>query len=187
MFFRINDPLVKSMSKRKRPIDTFSEKRGRGRPIRMRPTEISGRSGNLRFILGQVWDRLWPLLSEAQDVASVAQAFKEGSQPYESNFVPHLVELTLQVIREPKWPKRRPAQVGFLADSLAAAGALTPRRSRDICAQQRTKDEKTTAIIRYEYWIECSCGYKGRSRNHACPSCEAKIVLGFDSSDAFIH
>lgn len=161
------------------PLDNVSEKRGRGRPETVRPSEIRGRADNNRFIFGQVWDRLWPKLSQAQSDQEVIDAFVEGAQPYAPNFMPGLANLVLRIIREPKFPKRREAQIHFLADSLAGLGSVTPRRSRDICQEERTKEKRTHHILCFEFYIECSCGFKGRSKNHACPKCGAEIDFGF--------
>ena len=130
-----------------------------------------------RDILDQVWDRLWPLLSNARTEGEVTKAFQDGARPYDQNFVPGLSALTLQVLQEHTLPKRREPLQRFLADSLAGVGVVTPRRSRDICAQQRAKRKRAHHILRYEFYIECSCGYKGRSNNHACPKCGAKILF----------
>ncbi len=149
--------------------------RGRGRPPKIRASEVHGRAENFRGILDQVWDRLWPLLSNAQSEAEVTKAFQDGARPYDQNFAPGLSALTLQVLRKSTLPKRRKSLQRFLADSLAGVGVVTPRRSRDICAQEREKEKRAHHILRYEYYVECSCGYKGHSRNHACPKCGAEI------------
>src|SRR5579859_7973148 len=128
-------------SRRKKPLDTLQKKRGRGRPTHVRPSEIFGRAGNYRFIFDQVWDRLWPLLSVVQTEAEVIEAFQQGASPYHAQFVPWVGELALRVLREPKFTNRRSAQVDFFADSLAAVGDVTPRRSRDICAQERAREK----------------------------------------------
>lgn len=73
--------------------------------------------------------------------------------------------------------KRREAQINFVADSLAGLGWITPRRSRDICDQERAIKKRADKIIRYEFYIECYCGYKGRSHDPGCPKCGAKIIL----------
>ncbi len=166
-----------SKKKPKMPLDKVSGKRAkRGRRPRMLASEIRGRAESYRFIFDQIWDRLWPLLSTAASEENVIAAFQGGASPYTQNFVPGVTGLVLKVVRDPKFPKeRREAQINFLADSLAGVGVVTPRRSRDICAEERAKQERATHIIRYEYYIECSCGYKGRSRDHACPKCGAKI------------
>ena len=105
----------------------------------------------------------------------MTKAFQDGARPYDQNFVPSLSALTLQVLRESTLPKRRKPLQRFLADSLAGVGVVTPRRSRDICAAERAKAESEHHILRYEFYVECSCGYKGPSINHACRKCGAKI------------
>jgi hypothetical protein len=141
----------------------------------VRPTEIRGRADNYRFILGQVWDRLWPRLSQALTDQEVIDAFLEGASPYAQEFVPALANLIFRVLRERKFPKRPEAQINFLADALAGLGYVSPRSSRDICQKQRTREKRAHHILRYEFYVECSCGFKGRSHNHACRQCGAKI------------
>lgn len=167
--------LKKSKPASKNPLDTFFGKRGRGRPG-VRPSEVAGRAYNYRWILDAIWDRLWPPLSKAQTQEEVNKAFQEGSSPYESQFLPALT-LVLPVLRDRKFPKGRRTRINFLADSLAGLGRVAPRRSRDICGEVRAKDKRAHHIIRFEFWIECSCGYKGKSRDHACPKCAAKIAF----------
>jgi hypothetical protein len=164
----------KRTKKDKLPLDTTLKKRGRGRPARVRPSEIRGRGDNYRWILNQVWDRLWPQLSKAQNKADVINALQEGASPYDREFIP-IAELVPQVLHDTKFPKRRAAQINFVADSLAGLGWISPRRSRDICEEERAKEKRAHHIIRYEVYVECSCGYKGRSRSHACPKCGARI------------
>lgn len=169
----------KSAGKTKKPLDTVFGKRGKGRPARVPFAWITGRADNYRRILNGVWERLWPLLSEAQTEEAVKKAFQEGATPYDREFMPYLAALVLRVVHDPKFPKRRAAQINFLADSLAGWGRTSPRRSRDICEQERAKERRAHHIIRYEFYVECSCGYKGRSRDHACRKCGAQIGLGF--------
>jgi hypothetical protein len=159
----------------KKALDTFSQKRGRGRPTDLRFTEIVGRADHFRWILDEVWERLWPLLSRANCEEEVTKAFQEGASQCAEQFVPFLSALTLQVLREKTFPKRRKAQTHFLADSLAALGKASPRRSRDICAAERAKAKRAHHILRCEFYVECSCGYKGPSKDHACRKCGAKI------------
>jgi len=91
-------------------------------------------------------------------------------------------DLILQVAHDPKFPKRkREAQINFMADSIAAHGVVTPRSSRDICDRERTRIKRVHRILHYEFYIECSCGYKGHSRKHGCPNCEAEIQFKPDS------
>ena len=169
----------KPAKKGENPLDTFSGKTGRGRPPKVGTSEIRCRADSYRFSLGQVWDRLWPKLSLAQTDQEVIDAFAEGAQPYAPNFMPSLANLVFRVIREPKFPKRAGAQISFLADSLAGLGYVAPRSSRDICQKERTKAKRAHHILRYEVYVECSCGFKGQSRDLACRKCGAAIDFGF--------
>jgi len=158
-------------------ISKLGSDRGRGRPPKIRSSEVYGRAEHWRDVLAQVWDRLWPLLSNARSESEVTKAFQDGASPYDGNFVPGLSALTLQVLRESTLPKRTKPLQRFLADSLAGVGVVTPRRSRDICVQERAKRACAHRILRYEFYVECSCGYGGRSKNHACPKCGAEILF----------
>ncbi len=71
------------MKKLQKPLDTFSEKRGRGRPPRVGPSVIRGRADNYRSTLKHVWDRLWPRLSQARTDQQVIDAFLESANPYQ--------------------------------------------------------------------------------------------------------
>jgi hypothetical protein len=173
------------MAKRKRalksaqnPLDRFSTKRGRGRPIKVVASAVSGRAANYRGILPLIWNDLEVPLLKAETEDDVIQAF-QIAQPGGNEF-PALAPLILKVVKDPRFPKRRTARINFLADSVAGVGLVTPRRSRDICAEERAAKEeaqKAPYIMRYEYYVECSCGYRGHSENHACHKCGAKIVF----------
>jgi hypothetical protein len=147
----------------------------------LRPSEIRGRADNNRFIFGEVWDRVWPKLSRAQTDQEIIDAFVEGADPYAQNFMPGLANLVSRIIREPKFPKKREAQVNFMADSLAGLDCIAPRSSRDICEKERVREKRAHRILRYEFYVECSCGFKGQSRDHACPDCGAEIDFGFSA------
>ena len=47
--------------------------------------------------------------------------------PYKDEFA-GIASLVLQVVRDPKFPKRREAQINFLGNSLAGRGLISPRR-----------------------------------------------------------
>lgn len=155
------------------PVDRFSPKRGRGRPPKVSASAIAGHAYNNRGILQNIWNQLWPALSDAQTDHEVVKAFQDAA-PGESNFTPY-AQLILTVLKDSKFPKRQEAQINFLADSTAGLGLVTPRRSRDICAQERAREKRTHHILRYEYYVECSCGFEGHSEDHACPKCGARI------------
>jgi hypothetical protein len=156
-------------------LGTVAGKRSRGRPATIPASQVRERADNYRYILDEVWDRLWPLLSIAQAEDDVVKAL-EYSRPYDRELASSAT-LIFRILKERQFPMRRKAQIGFLADSLAGLGVVTPRRSRDICAEERTKNKQAHHIVRYEFHVECSCGYEGHSRDHACPRCGAVIPL----------
>jgi hypothetical protein len=172
----------RAQKKHKFPIDTFSEKQPRGRPRKIEPSTVRGRADNYHMVFDLFWQHVWPDLSKAKTQKDVIQSF---SRPEVGSYALDLIrsaDLILQVVRDPKFPKRkRTAQITFLADSIAAYGVVTPRSSRDICAKERERIKRIHRILCYEFYIECSCGYKGHSRNHACPECEAAIPFSIDS------
>lgn len=176
--------------KRNLPIDRFSQKPERGRPRKIQPSWVRGRADNYRWILTQNWDRVGPRLVRAITRDDVIGSFREAEiGGYALEFA-RMVDLMVQIIREPDFPKtRREAQINFIADSLGGQGIVTPRSSRDICAKERARIQNAHRVIRYEVWIECSCSYKGRSRNLACPKCEAEVPIawnaGLDGSSIF--
>lgn len=175
-------PNAEKRAKRpKKALDTYAQKRGRGRPQWVNPSETAGRGNNYRGIFNLIWDALYPLLSVSQTDEDVIRAFEQAAPGYVREFMPARASLVLQVIHARNFPKRRQAQVNFMADSLAAYGQVSARRSRDICQRERLKEKKAHHIIRYEFKIECSCGYNGFSRDHACPRCKAEVPVLFHS------
>lgn len=121
----------------------------------------------------------WPPLSVAETEQAVIKAIQNCAPDQRAQFVPS-ASLFLEIVKDGNFPKRGRSRINFLADSLAARGVVTPRRSRDICAQERARAQGVGHIIRYEFYVECSCGYQGPSRNHACLKCGAHILqLGF--------
>ncbi len=157
-------------------LDTFSEKRKRGRPG-LRPSEISGRSYNYRLIFSHIWDVVGSALLKAETEEDVDRAF-DPRPVYKREFLP-LASRILRVLHDPKFPKRPEPQRNFLADSLAGRDWISPRRCRDICGQERRKDRERARfkILRWEFYIVCSCKYKGPSLNHTCPKCGSEIPI----------
>ena len=158
-------------------VDTFSEKRGRGRPQRIQWSWVIGRADNSRYSLAEVWPKLRDPLLAAQTEEQVIAAFKNYSQPYAGDYVPRMAPDILALIRDPSFPKRPKAQIGFLADSLAGRPNVEFRTSRDICIKERARQRSKSPhkIIRKEFYVECSCGYKGPARDNACRKCGAEI------------
>ncbi|MGA7794959.1 MAG: hypothetical protein WCA19_18120 [Candidatus Acidiferrales bacterium] len=103
------------------------------------------------------------------------KVFEENAQPYTREFMPMLAGLVFKVIREHKFPKREEARINFLADSLGGYGSVSARRSRDICEKERKK--KVHQIVREEFYIVCTCGYKGPALRGACPKVHPKEIF----------
>jgi hypothetical protein len=171
----------KARNKGSFPLDRDLEKSPRGRRPTLPASWIRGRADNYRWIFDLLWDEIGPKLCKAETAQDIILSFsgtKAGS--YAIEFIP-LADLILEVVRGPKFPKRkRKAQINFLADSIAGTGMLTPRSSRDICERERARIKKVHRILSYEYYIECSCGYKGHSQKHSCPRCEAEIQFSLN-------
>lgn len=167
----------------KKELDKVSPIRlPRGRPSDIRPSEITGRADKFRYIFDQVWDQLWPLLKEARTEHQVEEAFRSAASTYYNKSEIWQSALVLRILNESKFPKTRDAQVNFFADSLAALGQITPRYSRDVCAKERARKKREHHIVRFEVYIECSCSFKGRSRDQACPKCGAKVPFPWHSA-----
>jgi hypothetical protein len=165
--------------KSKTPLDTFREKRLPGRPARMSSSEVQNRGNNYRQMLGRMWDRVGTPLVAAGTVGDVRAAFqREG--PHEHQEFGTLAPMILEVLREKRFPQRPKAQIRFLAESLAGRESMSARRARDICERGRREERNRKEIVLYALYVECSCGYKGRSENLACAKCGAVIPLDRD-------
>jgi hypothetical protein len=168
--------------KSKLPIDRDQEKSRRGRPRKIQPSWVRGRADNYRQVFDLFWQHVWPDLSKAKTQRDVIQSFSRPEVGAYALDLIRLADLILLVVTDQQFPKhKREAQINFLADSIAAYGVVTPRSSRDICERERARINRVHRILSYEFYIECSCGYKGHSRNHACPTCEAEIHFKTDS------
>jgi hypothetical protein len=162
------------------PIDTFREKRGRGRMPKLPLSEVQTRGYHYGQMLTSIWDHIEKPLLAAKSIEDVKAAFGgEGYSQEQQQFVP-LAPLILQVLREKRFPKKRKARIKFLAESIAGLGRMSARRSRDVCSLERTQTRRTHQIVSYSFRIECSCGYKGFSKNLACAKCGALIPLERD-------
>ena len=174
--------LEKARLEGKIPLDKHSEKQPRGRPVTIKASWVRGRADNYRYIFDQIWDHIWSGLSKAKTQQEVIQAI---ARPEVGSYALDLIrvaDVILRTLQDRKFPKRkRESQIDFMADSIAAHGMLTPRSSRDVCERERARIKRVHRILRYEYYVECSCGYKGFSKSHACPKCEAEIQFKTES------
>jgi hypothetical protein len=143
------------------------------------PFEVVSRADNYRGIFSQIWKHVGEPLKTAQSKSEIKRILANVNAQIISEFRP-VTALMLEVLRNPKLPEREEPQINFLADSIAACGRVSARRSREICARERLKAKVAGAhhILRTELYIECSCKYKGPSLNYKCPKCGA--VIPFD-------
>lgn len=170
-------------SPKKSLVEKLSMKRGRGRPILVEPSAVRSQADNYRVWLARIWNDLGePLLAARteQDVIAAVQKALPGV-PYSNDLI-RFAPVILKVIQG-KLPKRQKTKIEFLADSIAGGGRVTPRRSRDICAEERKRDAERHYILQYEYWIKCSCGYEGISNNHRCKECGAVVYVAGSNSE----
>ncbi len=118
-------------------------------------------------------------MSIAKNDDEVTDAFKLYGEPYSDQFVPRFASDILGVIQEKKFPKKAKAQAKFMANSLAGIPNVVPRTSRDICAKglAEEKAKSSHTILRKEYYVECSCGFKGPALDDACRKCGAQISM----------
>jgi hypothetical protein len=167
---RRTKPLVKAR-------DAYSAKRPRGRPAKIPASTVIGRANNYRYQLKQLWNQLEAPLLAAETLEEVKAAFEIQGQPYASSFVPSRASDILALIRDRHFPKDSDARINFLADSLGGRPNVTLRTSRDICGRERAKQRLKSPykILRKEFYVECSCGYKGPARDNACRNCGAEI------------
>lgn len=170
----------KAVREPKKSLGRFPEK-GRGRPPKIPTNWVVGHAYNYRIQLGQMWETLEGPLLKAQTVEEVAAAFQEHGRQYADQIVPALAPDILALIRDPKFPKRSDARVNFLVDSLGGRPNVSFRTSRDVCERERARQRRKSKhhIIRKEFYVECSCGYKGPALNSACPKCSAKFSFSY--------
>ena len=179
---RKNAETQKISKKPATPLDTLSKKPSRGWPPKIAASWVIGRAGKFRIQLNQLWPRLEAPLLASRKEQDIANAFENYGQPFTSYYAPGLLADTLALITDPKFPKRREQRINFLADSLGGRPDVALRTSRDICEKERADQHRRSPhrILRHEYYVECSCGYKGPARNNACRKCGAEIGLSLD-------
>lgn len=162
-----------ALKTRERALDEVSPKAVRGPKWTVVPSAVWGRARNYRGIFAKVWHELWPLFLKSESEHDVVRAF-QSAIPGGTEFPPQ-GQLIFKVLKDGNFPKRDKSRIDFLADSIAGQGIVTPRRSRDICAEERKREKHTHHILRYEFYVECSCGYSGPSLDKACRKCRAEI------------
>lgn len=124
------------------PLDTLTARR-RGRPSRVIVSWVLGRAMDCRLTLGHcgVWAEVREKVMGAQTAEHIAEIFRAAviSHSFAEKFLRQPATL-LEAIKHRDFPKRNfERQIAFIADSLAADGRVTARRSREICRAERAK------------------------------------------------
>jgi hypothetical protein len=141
----------------------------RGRPYVIDPQTVIDSAEMYGGWLGQFWPKLRHPLLTATTAEEITHAIKEHAPDVSTSLAP-FSRLMFTILQDRRLPRvRQEAQIQFLADSMGGQGLITPRRSREICARERGKVKHV--ILRREFYIECSCGYKGPALQGACRGC----------------
>lgn len=162
------------------PANLTKKKRGRRRTV---PWEwVTGRASNYEFQLNDVWEKLEIPLVHAKTAEEVTLAFEKFAQPYAQDFVPLFAADIVALLNDGDFPQRASPRIGFLARSLAGRPSLSFRTSRDICeiVARKEKQKSPHRILRREFYIECSCGYRGPALDNKCRKCGAEPPLSID-------
>ena len=148
----------------------------RGRKPKVRISEICNRAYDLTQIFEVNRPRLnWDQLLSAQCDEDLEKALS-GAFERAKQVLLCEPELLLSVLRDKQFPKQsREAQEQFIADSLAALGRVSIRRSRDIVQRERSARNRRGKILRREFYIECSRKCEGPAYRDACPRCGAQV------------
>jgi hypothetical protein len=146
-----------------------TSQRRRGRPYVIDPQTVIDSAETYGGWLRQFWPKLGTPLLAARSADKIARAIEQHAPDLSASLAP-FPRLILTILQDRRFPRlRAAAQIQFLADSMGGQGMITPRRSREICARERGKVKHV--ILRREFYIECSCGYKGPALEGACRGC----------------
>lgn len=153
-----------------RALTAFEQTRGRKR--RIHPENVVRAANDLLKILGVCRDQIdWGKLEIAKTEEQAASAFERVPSPDRERLNLWLAAIP-EWAQEGKFPKSNlDRKMRHLADSVAAEGFLTPRRSRDVCLEERKRQAQLGMILRREFYIECSCGYQGPAKGGGCRQC----------------
>jgi hypothetical protein len=149
----------------------------RGRKRRIHPENVVRAANDLFKLLEFCKDQIdWGELETAKTEEEAALAFERVPSPHRERlnlWLPAIPEWAL----EGKFPKTNlDRKMRHLADSVAAEGFLSPRRCRDVCLEERKRQAQLGMIFRREFYIECTCGYRGPAKGGGCPQCGTKRI-----------
>jgi len=147
----------------------------RGRKRRIHAENVVRAANDLLKILEVCRDQIdWSKLQIAKTEKEAASAFERVPPPYRERLNLWLAAIP-EWAQEGKFPKTNlERKMHHLADSVAAEGFLTPRRCRDVCLEERKRQAQLGMIFRREFYIECTCGYRGPAKGGGCLQCGTK-------------
>lgn len=163
-------PKKKKRSKKaQKGVDRFSEKARLGRPRIVGRSEAESRAYDYTLTFEQSWDSVKVALLRAKTESGFKKALEKAPYHVRDKFPPRLFPFIRKIRQDPKFPKTERAQKRFFAESLAGGGRISPRSSRDLCAD--LQKNPIHIIKRRDYYIECTCGYEGPAKYGRCPGC----------------
>jgi hypothetical protein len=147
----------------------------RGRKRRIHPEYVVRAANYLFKLLEFCKDQIdWGKLELAKTEEEAATAIERVPPPYRERLNFWLAAIPEWAL-EGKFPKTNlERKMRHLADSVAAEGFLTPRRCRDVCLEERKRQAQLGMILRREFYIECTCSYRGPAKRDGCPQCGTK-------------
>jgi hypothetical protein len=86
-------------------------------------------------------------------------------------------ERILQAVRDPQFRRKKSpwAKINFIADSVGCLDTPSLRYSRNLVQEERKRER--LRIVSCEFYIRCSCGYKGPTESGSCPECKSGVTL----------
>ncbi len=164
-----------SKKKAKPPLTAFPKPRDpRGRKPVLFPEEVLEHAEFILKVVVSLKDRIaWDKLEVAKTEAEAEAAIARVPLFYRKILKDRLTAI-LTWVREGKFPRKNlKRKMHHFANSIAADVFLSPRRSRDLCSEQRRRKrvEKPKMLLCREFYIECTCGYRGPARRGGCRRC----------------
>lgn len=161
-----------SMAKKKAkpPLTAFQKRRGR-KPILL-PEEVLEHAEFMLKVVASLKDEIaWDKLEAARTEAEAESAITRVP-PFYREILKDRFAAILTWVREGKFPRKNlKRKMHHFADSIAADIFMSPRRSRDICSEERKRVQNATTLLCREFYIECTCGYRGPARRGSCRRC----------------
>jgi hypothetical protein len=162
--------LSMAKKKAKTPLTAFKNSRGR-KPILL-PEEVLEHAEFMLKVVASlkdeiVWDKLQAARTEAEAESAIIRV-----PPFYREILKDRFAAILTWVREGKFPRKNlKRKMHHFADSIAGDVFMSPRRSRDICSEERKRVQNATMLLCREFYIECTCGYRGPAKQRGCRRC----------------